>query len=184
MDAEVGIKNSIAAEAMRHVHSPVGEACRRYRRCDFVHRAREEFPKASFTLQKILNAMDTDLAAFFAEDKKREASPIFLREHMQAVSDGDRTYTIVFGKQPNVHVEMFDEDDSPPPSVGRRSSRSGATWPDICCLVIWCWKSRASRRGHCVPATPFISPKNKNTADMPQKDEPVRLITIYHPARY
>ena len=28
---------------------------------------------------------------------------------MRAISDGDRTYTIVFGRQPGVGVEMFDE---------------------------------------------------------------------------
>ena len=61
------------------------------------------------TLQKVLSALGTDLATFFSAEKKRQDGPVFLREHMRAISDGDRTYTIVFGKQPGVGLEMLDE---------------------------------------------------------------------------
>ena len=54
------------------------------------------------TLQKVLSALGTDLATFFSAKTTRQDGPIFLREHMRAIGDGDRTYTIVFSKRPGL----------------------------------------------------------------------------------
>ena len=57
----------------------------------------------------ILNALGTDLATFFSANKERQDGPVYLREHMRAISDSDRTYAIFFGRQPGVGMKMFDE---------------------------------------------------------------------------
>lgn len=135
------------------------------------------------TLQKILSALGTDLAAFFAEDRKRQEGPAFLREHMRAISDGDRTYTIVFSKQPGVGVEMFDEtirlSKRRPPFETLKCDVAGYVLSGN--LVV-----EVKKDGKWVlrPGDAFYIPKGKEHRGFAVDDEPVRLVTVYHPARY
>ena len=57
------------------------------------------------TLQKILTALGTDLAAFFASDPEEPSGPVFLRQQMRTISGGDRSYTIVFPKRRGIVTE-------------------------------------------------------------------------------
>jgi transcriptional regulator with XRE-family HTH domain len=60
------------------------------------------------TLQKLLEALGSSLPEFFAEGTVPEGS-IFLREQMGVASDADRTYAMLFGPRPDIHLEMTDE---------------------------------------------------------------------------
>ncbi len=135
------------------------------------------------TLQKILTALGTDLAAFFAEDQKRQDGPVFPREHMRAISDGDRTYTIVFRKQPGVGVEMFDETIRPskrrPPFETLKCDVAGYVLSGNLVVELKTAGKRVLR-----PGDAFYIPKGKEHRGFAAADEPVRLVTMYHPARY
>jgi transcriptional regulator with XRE-family HTH domain len=135
------------------------------------------------TLQKILSALGTDLAAFFAAEKERQDGPIFLREHMRAISDGDRTYTIVFGKQPGVGVEVFDETIRPakrrPPFETLKCDVAGYILSGNLALEIKTQPKRILR-----PGDAFYIRKGEEHRGFATEDEAVRLVTMYHPARY
>ena len=135
------------------------------------------------TLQKILSALGTDLATFFSQDQQRQEGPVFLREHMRAISDGDRTYTIVFSKQPGVDVEMFDE-------TIRRSKRRPSFETLKCDVAGYILSGslvvEVKKHGKQVlrPGDAFYIPKGEEHRGFAEGDEPVRLVTMYHPARY
>ncbi|MCC6127167.1 MAG: helix-turn-helix domain-containing protein [Pirellulales bacterium] len=135
------------------------------------------------TLQKILSALGTDLASFFAQEKERREGPIFLREHMQAISDGIRTYTIVFRKKPGIGVEMFDETLGPakrrPPFETLKCDVAGYLLSGSLALEIKKQPKRILR-----PGDAFYIPKGIEHRGFAAEDEPVRLITVYHPGRY
>lgn len=135
------------------------------------------------TLQKILGALGTDLATFFAQDHQQQDGPVFLREHMRAISDGDRTYTIVFRKQPGVGVEMFDE-------TIRRSKRRPPFETLKCDVAGYILSGNLAvelkKQGKQVlrPGDAFYITKGQEHRGFAADDEPVRLVTVYHPARY
>ena len=135
------------------------------------------------TMQKILSALGTDLASFFAQDHQRQKGPVFLREHMRAISDGDRTYTIVFSKQPGVGVEMFDE-------TIRRSKRRPPSETLKCDVAGYILSGNlvveVKKQGKQVlrPGDAFYIPKGQEHRGFAADDKPVRLVTVYHPARY
>jgi transcriptional regulator with XRE-family HTH domain len=137
------------------------------------------------TLQKLLHALKTDLATFFAVEKSREASPIFLREHMTAVSDAGRTYTIVYGKQPNVQIEMLDETIRPtkrrPPFESHKCDVAGYLLSGNLVLEI-----KGEAKQVLRPGDAFYIPKGQEHRGYVEEPdaEPVRLIATYHPARY
>lgn len=135
------------------------------------------------TLQKILSALGTNLAAFFAEEKHEEDGPAYLRENMRAISDGDRTYTIVLGQHPGVGVEMFDETIRPakrkPPFETLQCDVAGYILAGQLVLEV-------EKRGKQVlrPGDAFYIRKGEPHRGFAAEDEPARLITVYHPSRY
>jgi transcriptional regulator with XRE-family HTH domain len=135
------------------------------------------------TLQKILSALGTDLAAFFARDNVLQEGPVFLREYMRAISDGDRTYTIVFGKQPDVGVEIFDEtirkSEQRPPFETLKCDVAGYVLAGSLVLEIKKKPKQTLR-----PGDAFYIQKGQEHRGFPDCDEPVRLVTVYHPVRY
>jgi transcriptional regulator with XRE-family HTH domain len=135
------------------------------------------------TLQKILNALDTNLASFFAQEKEQQEGPVFLREHMQALSDGDRTYTIVFSKKPGIGVEMFDETLRPskrhPPFETLKCDVAGYLLSGSLELEIKKQPKQTLR-----PGDAFYIPKDVEHRGFVVEEEPARLITVYHPGRY
>lgn len=135
------------------------------------------------TLQKILNALNSDLATFFAKESARQEGPIFLREQMQAISDGDRTYTIVFHKQPGVGVEMFDETircaKRRPPFETLKCDVAGYLLSGNLVLEVKQRPKQVLR-----PGDAFYIRKGEEHRGFVTDGEPVRLVTVYHPARY
>ena len=135
------------------------------------------------TMQKILSALGTNLASFFAVEKQRQEGPVFLREHMRAISDGDRTYAIVFHKQPGVGIEMFDETIRPakrrPPFETLKCDVAGYILSGNLVLEIEKQPKQSLR-----PGDAFYIRKGQEHRGYATKDEPVRLVTTYHPARY
>ena len=65
------------------------------------------------TLRKILTAMESDLAAFFADETVQDSKTIFARERMQTISDRERSYTIILPKRDDIGVEILDENFYP-----------------------------------------------------------------------
>ncbi len=135
------------------------------------------------TLQKILSALGTDLASFFSAEKEPQQGPVFLREHMQVVGDGDRTYTIVFGKQPGVGIEMFDETILPakrrPPFETLKCDVAGY-------IISGSLVLETKGEPKCVlrPGDAFYIRKGEEHRGFADQDGPVRLMSMYHPARY
>jgi HTH-type transcriptional repressor of puuD len=135
------------------------------------------------TLQKILTALGTNLAAFFATEKERQQGPVFLRENMHAISDGDRTYTIVFGRQPGVAVEVFDETIRP----AKRRPAFETLKCDIAGYILsgnLVLEVKGEAKQVLRPGDAFYIRKGQEHRGFAGEDEPVRLVTVYHPARY
>jgi HTH-type transcriptional regulator, repressor for puuD len=135
------------------------------------------------TLQKILTALGTDFAAFFAQKMEEQPGPIFLREHMQAVSDGQRTYTIVFVRRTGVRIEIFDEYILP----SRRRPPFETLKCDLVCYMlsgdlVLEIKNRPKRILR--PGDSFYLEHGSVHRGYPAHDEPVRLISVFHPAKY
>ncbi|MFZ1937174.1 MAG: helix-turn-helix domain-containing protein [Thermoguttaceae bacterium] len=135
------------------------------------------------TLQKILSALGTDLGTFFAKDKGEADGPVFPREHMRAVGDPDRTYTIVFPRRPGVHVEMFDEH--------LRCSRRRPPFEKLKCDVAVYVLSgtlvleiKNQPKQTLRPGDACYIAKGVEHRGFAGQNEPVRLISVCHPAKY
>jgi transcriptional regulator with XRE-family HTH domain len=135
------------------------------------------------TLQKILAALGTDLAAFFTGDVQGPEGPVFAREHMRTISDGDRTYTIVFSKRRGIRIELFDEhyrrSRQRPPFETLRCDVAGYVISGALTLEIEGQPKRTVR-----PGDAFYIPRGQVHRGYNAGDEPARLITAYHPAKY
>ena len=135
------------------------------------------------TLQKILAALDTDLRSFFGGGQEAGKGPVIPRERMRLVSDRERTYTIVFPQREDVHVEMIDE--------RYQYTRRKAPFETLDCDVagyvlsgslVLEIKGRPKRTLR--PGDAFYVPGGTIHRGYTVKDDPARLITVYHPARY
>ena len=135
------------------------------------------------TLQKILSALGTDLAAFFAGDPGEQAGPVFLRQQMRTISGGDRSYTIVFPKRRGVAAEMFDEQMYPgkprPPFEKLKCDVAGYVISGNLVLEIQGEDKRTVR-----PGDAFYVAKGTEHRGFATGDAPARLITVYYPGRY
>ena len=102
---------------------------------------------------------------------------------MQAISDGDRTYTIVFSKQPGVGMEMLDETIRPskrrPPFEILKCDAAGYILSGSLTLEIKKETKQVLR-----PGDAFYIRKGQEHRGFAAEDEVVRLLTVYHPARY
>jgi len=135
------------------------------------------------TLQKILNALGADLAAFFSGEEGNGEGPVSFREHMRAISDGERNYTIVFPKTPGIGVEMFDEHIYPakrrPPLETLQCDVAGYIITGSLVLEIKGRKKQTLR-----PGDAFYVSKGQEHRGFAANNEPVRLVTVYHPGKY
>lgn len=61
------------------------------------------------TLEKLLGALGTDVAAFFGAEQNACGGPVYEREKMRLVSDQERSYTLVFPPEQGIGVEVTDE---------------------------------------------------------------------------
>lgn len=133
-------------------------------------------------LQKILGALGSDLATFFGNDGEGPEGPFFHRQSMQTVSDGNRTYTVVFPKRPRIAVELFDEVIAPgkrrPPFEKRPCDVGGCILSGTLILEV-----RGRGKETLRPGDAFYVPKGREHRGFAATKEAVRLITVYHPAK-
>lgn len=135
------------------------------------------------TLQKILSALGTDLASFFAQEQEPQEGPVHLREHMRAISDGDRTYTVVFTPQSGVDVEMLDETIRP----SKRRPAFETLQCDVAGYILsgnLVLEIKDQAKQTLRPGDAFYIRKGQEHRGFASEEEPVRLVTVYHPARY
>jgi transcriptional regulator with XRE-family HTH domain len=135
------------------------------------------------TFQKLLAALNSDLASFFSTAEDTQVGPVFLRERMRAVSDPDHHYTLVFPHLPDIHVEMLDEQVYP-----------SANRPDY--ETLQCDVAGYVLAGEFVididgrppqelrPGDGFYIVKGQPHRGYPKGDAAVRLITVYWPGKY
>jgi transcriptional regulator with XRE-family HTH domain len=135
------------------------------------------------TLQKILSALGSDLGSFFAPRAADGSGPVFTREQMQVVSDRQRTYTMLLTRRPGVRLEMFDEELRPslrkPEFETLGCDVAGYILSGLLALELEGQDPRALR-----PGDAFYVPKGTAHRGYASGDEPVRLVTVYHPPRY
>jgi oxalate decarboxylase/phosphoglucose isomerase-like protein (cupin superfamily) len=102
---------------------------------------------------------------------------------MRAVSDHERSYTIVFPKSPDVHIEMFDEHYYPakrrPPYEKLQCDVAGYVLSGRMVLDIKGKKKQTLR-----PGDAFYIPKGLEHRGYVETDDPARLVSVYYPAKY
>jgi transcriptional regulator with XRE-family HTH domain len=134
-------------------------------------------------LQKLLTALGSDLTTFFSEEGEGGDGPVFHRQHMRTISDGDRTYTIVFPKRKRIAVEMFDEQIAPnkkrPPFETLKCDVGGYILSGSLTLEI-----RGGEKETLRPGDAFYVPKGCEHRGFAATEETVRLIAVYYPAKY
>jgi transcriptional regulator with XRE-family HTH domain len=135
------------------------------------------------TLQKLLAALGTDLAGFFAEKDAHGEGPVFTREQMRIVSDPERTYTILLSKRPGVQLEMFDEHIRPskrkPEFEKLNCDVAGYVLSGSLVLDVKGEEKRTLRTGDA-----FYVTKGTTHRGYALGGEEARLITVYYPASY
>jgi transcriptional regulator with XRE-family HTH domain len=135
------------------------------------------------TLQKILSALGTDLGSFFAPQAADATGPVFPREQMQVVSDRERTYTMLLTRRPGIQLEMFDEELRPsakrPDFESLKCDVAGYVLSG--CLLL---ELKGQKKQTVRPGDAFYVPQGVAHRGYAQGEEPVRLITVYHPPRY
>lgn len=135
------------------------------------------------TLQKILSAMDLDIPSFFSTNEDHQKGMVFLREHMQTIHDKIRSYTLIFPKRENIRIELFDEQFLPgkkiPPMEKLKCDVAGYVISGRLILEIK-GKSKKVLR----PGDGFYIPMGQEHRGYATDEEPLRLITVYSPARY
>ena len=139
------------------------------------------------TLHKIVNAMGSDLAAFFSGDVPVQEGPILRRERMQTVSDGHRHYTIVFdnanANANGVEVEILDEQIHPaeekPEFEELKSDIFGYLITGSFMLEVGDRPPEKLR-----PGDAFFVPRGQTHRGYAVGKEAARLITVHYPLRY
>jgi len=135
------------------------------------------------TLQKILSALGSDLGSFFAPQGGDGSGPVFTREQMQVVSDRERTYTMLLTRRPGIRLEMFDEELRPSPKKPEFETLSC----DVAGYVLsgsLALEIEGHRKQTLRPGDAFYVPKGTSHRGYALGDQPVRLVSVYHPPRY
>lgn len=135
------------------------------------------------TVQKILSALGTDLGSFFATQAGDSLGPVFRRERMPVASDQQRSYTILLSRRAGVRVEMFDEElrpsDRQPEFETLACDVAGYVLGGCLALELEGHPAQILR-----PGDAFYVPKGVAHRGYASGDQPVRLVTVYHPPRY
>ncbi len=135
------------------------------------------------TLQKILAALGTDLRTFFGGEQDAGEGPVIAREQMKLVSDGSRSYTIVFPKRADINVEMLDETHRPGADSAEFEKLdcdvAGYVLSGTAVLEVKGEKKKIVRTGDA-----FYVPKGTEHRGYVSADEPARIITVYTPTAY
>jgi len=135
------------------------------------------------TLQKVLEALGTDLSAFFANGSAKQEGPLFMRENMQLVQDDDRNYTIVFARNPDLAIEVLDEQIRPSEELPEMETLTcdvaGYILAGMLELEVEGQKKTLLR-----PGDAFYVIKGTPHRGRAVGDETVRAITVYCPPKY
>ncbi|NLX03797.1 MAG: helix-turn-helix domain-containing protein [Phycisphaerae bacterium] len=135
------------------------------------------------TLRKILTALGTDLGTFFGTEQADQHGPVFAREKMQAVSDGERRYTVVLSPRNGVQAQMMDEQMFParkhPPFEKLECDVGGYIIAGTLAMEIAGQAVQTLR-----PGDAFYIPRGTEHRGYATGEEPVRVITVYYPGRY
>ncbi len=130
------------------------------------------------TLQNIVNALDLDMASFFNGAGGEQEGPIYQREHMQVISDQDRTLTVIFPKRKEVKFEMMDEIIHPvntmPPFSSFHNDIAGYIVSGNLEFEIKDKKKKLLRTGDA-----FYIPAGLEHRGYVVGDEPSRVITVW-----
>jgi transcriptional regulator with XRE-family HTH domain len=147
----------------------------------FIERGKSS-PSISL-LRQILDALGTDLHTFFGSTEAKTDGVVFLREGMQVVMDPERRYTMVFPRKEGVDVQMLDEVFTPrakkPPLEKFPCAVAGYILSGQLILEV---KGRPVKTLR--PGDAFYVPADTEHRGYAAPEEPVRLITVYSPARY
>jgi len=129
------------------------------------------------TLEKLLGALGTDVAAFFGAEQDASEGPVYERERMRLVSDEERSYTLVFPPGKGIGVEVTDELMQPgrarPDFQVQGFAFAGYVLAGRLTLQIESGKPRTLR-----PGDAFHLPAGVSHRGFAAGSEPARLITF------
>lgn len=135
------------------------------------------------TLRKLLTALGTDLGAFFTEPASSEGEIVIRQEEMRVVVDPNRRYVFVLPRRPDIQAEIVDETILPgetPEFETLSSDMAGYVLQGELLLEI-----QGEERQWLRPQDAFyLSTGRPVRGSCAKPGLPVRLLTIYVPARY
>jgi len=134
------------------------------------------------TLQRILQALGSDLSTFFSGGRDDQTGPVFPREQMKTVRDKTRAYALVFPRREDIGVQMLDETLSPrqrPEFETLTCDVGGYVLSGMMSLQVKGRKLQQLR-----PGDAFYIPKGSTHRGFASGNEPVRLISLCCPPEY
>lgn len=133
-------------------------------------------------LEKLLAALDTDMASFFGGSQPVVKGPIFPRQSMKLIADNERSYTLIFPRVDGIALEMQDEMIQPgktrPAIEERPCDVAGYILAGNMMLEV---RPKPARRLR--PGDAFYIPAGMAHRGYACGGEPARLITVTLPAR-
>ena len=132
------------------------------------------------TLEKLLDALGTDMAAFFGAETDAPDGPVVPREVMRLVADEERNYTVLFPPAAGLGVEVLDEllqpAGTPPDFERRHGTTAGYVIAGEMTLEVQDDAPRTLRPGDAFHVPAAVSHRGYCAGG-----EPVRLITLFIP---
>lgn len=137
------------------------------------------------TLQRILRALESDFASFFAAPEGEEdPSPVFRADRMKRITDPNRTYTLAFPKRDDIRIELVREQILPEKGEGEWESHPC----DMAGIVVEGGRLTVEIEGARVwdleSGDAFYIKAGQRHRGRNNSDAPVRLVTVYTPPRY
>lgn len=135
------------------------------------------------TLRKVLNALGTDLATFFANDDSHSQSHIFRKGAMKMASDAHREYTFVLPHRQDINMEIMDESfhysEQLPEFETIESDLSGYVLKGEIVIEIGVDAPGVLKSGDA-----FYVPANTRVRGYCQKNKSARLLTFMNSPKY
>lgn len=136
------------------------------------------------TLHKLLRALGTNFADFFADARVNSTQLVFERVDMRHMADAARKYVLAFPKRSDIRFQIIDEDISP--------AEADNEWEvhdvDVGGIVVEGGPARLeieTRQGCLIySGSAFYIPAGMKHRLVNCGIVPLRLITVYHPPRY
>jgi transcriptional regulator with XRE-family HTH domain len=136
------------------------------------------------TLHKVLKALRTDFAGFFAPEEGAGVRPVFAAADMRSIEDADRRYTLLLPKRADIRFGMMLEEIS--------AAESEAEWElhdcDMAGVVLAGGPMRLEfRSGGCWPVgrgDAFYVSTGTEHRGINAGRRPLKLLTAWHPPRY